>query len=105
MTGAALEITPHRADLALGVAQPPLADGRGSPLSLETSLVARGSHVLTDSSRAATAVLEHDGAITIQRGELTERLENDEGGVEQSWRFASAPSGQGDLGRPCPRER
>ena len=97
VTGAALEITPRRADLALGVAQPPLADGRGSPFSLETSLVTRGSHVLTDSSHAPRAVLEHDGAITVLRGELTERLENDEGGVEQSWRFEHAPSGQGDL--------
>jgi MYXO-CTERM domain-containing protein len=97
VTGAAFEVTPRRADLALGPAHPPLADGRGAPLSLETSLVARGSRVLAGSAHPASSVLEHDGAVTLLRGELTERLVNDDGGVEQSWRFAHAPSGEGDL--------
>ena len=97
VTGSALQVTPRRADAPTPVAHPPLTDGRGSPLSLETSLVARGSHVLADGARPASPVLEHDGALTVRRGEVTERLENDDGGVEQSWRFEHIPSGSGDL--------
>jgi hypothetical protein len=95
VTRSALRVTPRRFDA--GAAHPPLADDRGSPLSLETSFVARGSHVLADAADAPSATLETDGALTVRRGELTERLENDDGGVEQSWRFEHAPSGQGDL--------
>ncbi|MDB5217308.1 MAG: Flagellar hook-length control protein FliK, partial [Myxococcaceae bacterium] len=73
------------------------ADGRGTPLSLETTLVARGSLVLASADRAASSALESDGTITLRRGEVTERIENDEGGVEQSWRFDRVPSGGGDL--------
>lgn len=90
VSGAALQITPRRA------APSPLTE-RGAPLSLETTLVARGSRVLAGSAHPAASVLERDGTLTLLRGELTERLENDEGGVEQSWRFERAPSGEGDL--------
>lgn len=69
---------------------------RGASLELETSLVARGGLVLA-SLGEGTPVLEADGAITIRRGDVTERIENDEAGVEQSWRFATAPRGDGDL--------
>jgi hypothetical protein len=91
--GAVLQITPGRASGT----RPPLADDHGSALMLETSLVARGSHVLFDRSHTDTASLEHDGAISIRRGELAERIDNDEGGVEQSWQFDHAPSGSGAL--------
>jgi hypothetical protein len=94
VTGAALAITPRRAEIPVG---PPLAGAHGAPLSLETSLVARGSRVLADGSTPSRTTLERDGAVTVLRGEVTERFENDEGGVEQSWRFERAPSGDGDL--------
>lgn len=97
VTGSSLEITPRRADGATAAAHPPLADGRGAPLSLETSLVTRGARVLADGTRPSSPILEHDGAVTVLRGEVTERLENDDAGVEQSWKFEHVPPGQGDL--------
>jgi hypothetical protein len=97
VAGAAIHVTPRRADAALGAARTPLADGRGAALSLETSLVARGSRVLAGAARPTSTVLERDGAVSVHRGEVTERIESDEAGVEQSWRFEAVPSGQGDL--------
>jgi hypothetical protein len=66
-------------------------------LSLETSLVARGSRVLTAVTQPTSPVLEHDGAVSLRRGEVTERIESDEAGVEQSWSFERMPSGRGDV--------
>ena len=97
VTRSALQVTPRRFDMAPGAAHPPLANDRGSAMSLETSFIARGSRVLADSTHVSSSILEDDGTITVRRGELTERLENDEAGVEQSWHFEHAPSGQGDL--------
>ena len=97
ITGSAIQITPRRADLAAAGARPPVADARGTPLSLETTRIARGALVLASEDRPASSRLESDGAVTLRRGEVTERIENDEGGVEQSWRFDQVPSGSGDV--------
>jgi hypothetical protein len=97
IAGSAIHITPRRADVAAAGARPPLAEGRGAPLSLETTQIARGSLVLASEDRPASSLLEPDGAVTLRRGDVTERIENDEGGVEQSWRFDRAPAGSGDL--------
>lgn len=67
----------------------------GGTLGLETGGIVRedgtslggGSAVRTNS----------DGALEITRGAAVEVLANREDGIEQSWRFASAPDGQGDL--------
>jgi hypothetical protein len=37
------------------------------------------------------------GALEIARGPVIERLENRADGTEQSWRFAAAPGGRGDV--------
>lgn len=71
-------------------------DVRGAALDLETSAITRGAHVLATLGDGS-AKLELDGAVTIRRGEVVERIENDESGVEQSWRFDRAPTGDGDL--------
>ena len=103
VSGSAIRVTPRRAATQIDpqrgrlVTGPPLADSRGAPLSLETSLVARGSLVLADLKRPVSPTLERDGAVTLPRGEVAERIENDEAGVEQSWRFDRVPSGEGDL--------
>ncbi|MDB4933564.1 MAG: Flagellar hook-length control protein FliK [Labilithrix sp.] len=89
VVGSAIHVTPRRGDALLAA--------RGSTLSLETSLVTRGSHVLAGATLPATTHLENDGAVAVRRGEVTERIESDDAGVEQSWRFERAPSGKGDL--------
>lgn len=94
VAGSAIVVTPRRGPAASG---PPLADSRGEALSLETSLVTRGSRVLADAKRPPPASLERDGTVTLLRGEVTERIENDDAGIEQSWRFDHGPSGEGDL--------
>lgn len=82
-------------------ARPPAAPLANPPaLSLETSLVRRGEHTLVDSRGApstARSRLEADGSITLMHADVAERVENDDAGVEQSWRFDRAPSGTGDL--------
>lgn len=90
VAGSNIQITPRHADVRL-------ADRRGTPLSLETTLVARGPLVLSSDDRRAASALEIDGAVTLTRGDVVERVENDEGGVEQSWRFDHVPPGSGDL--------
>lgn len=88
--GSAIRITPRD----------PRGVGAGSTLSLETTLVARGSLVLADAARPATSpslTLERDGAVTLQRGAVAERIENDDAGIEQSWRFDRMPLGEGDV--------
>lgn len=97
ISGSTIQITPRRAGTASAVARPPLADDRGTPLSLETTRVARGSLVLASAARPASSFLESDGTVTLTRGEVTERIANDADGVEQSWRFDRLPSGSGDL--------
>ncbi len=77
--GGALRITPHGA----------------GPLTLETTSIARGERALAPAATVAT--LRASGAVDLRRGATTETLENDEGGVEQSWRFERAPEGAGDL--------
>lgn len=94
IAGSTLEITPRRAEVPLGSA---LASDRGAPLSLETTRIVRGSRVIANANHAARATLERDGTVTLRRGDVDERIENDEAGVEQSWRFERAPDGRGDL--------
>ncbi len=86
ITRAALEVTPRT-----------LARQGGVPLTLETSVVSRGSLVLADAAIPPSTTLERDGSVTVRRGDITEKIESDEGGVEQSWRFEHAPAGAGDL--------
>jgi MYXO-CTERM domain-containing protein len=43
------------------------------------------------------AAIGADGALTIRRGDVVEHLRNGDDGVEQSWSFASEPSGSGPL--------
>ncbi|MEI8255877.1 MAG: hypothetical protein WCJ30_09405, partial [Deltaproteobacteria bacterium] len=38
-----------------------------------------------------------DGRVEVARGNIVERVENREDGVEQSWRFAARPAGAGDV--------
>lgn len=97
VTGSALEITPRRAAGVAGAAHPPLTEDRGAPLSLQTSLIVRGPYVLAGSAPPSSSFLETDGAVTVRHGDVTERLENEEGVVEQSWQFPRVPSGRGDL--------
>jgi hypothetical protein len=96
--GAAIRVTPRISEAREAHAKrPPVTDGRGAPLSLETTLIARGDVVLADATRPVSSTLDRDGAVTLRRGTVAERIENDDAGVEQSWRFAAVPSGEGDL--------
>ena len=65
-----------------------------SPLSIRTESIARGELRLDTRASAPTP---RDGRIEIARGVAVERIENTRAGVEQSWRFESAPAGDGDL--------
>ncbi|HEY8077102.1 MAG TPA: hypothetical protein VIF62_23410, partial [Labilithrix sp.] len=85
-------ITPRTSARSLG---PPFAPTRGAALSLETAYIARGARMIA--SGPAPATVGADGSVAIQRGDVTERLENDDAGVEQSWRFERAPDGEGDV--------
>jgi hypothetical protein len=67
----------------------------GSPLTLETSLVSRGATLLA--SGRSKVSLAQDGSVLVPRGTVTEHVENDGTGVEQSWLFARAPEGEGNL--------
>ncbi|MBX3190367.1 MAG: hypothetical protein KF819_25430 [Labilithrix sp.] len=69
---------------------------RGATLSLETTLVARGSRVIAG-RQPPRAVVERDGTVVLARGEVDEHVANEGDGIEQSWAFARAPSGEGDL--------
>ncbi|HEY3447275.1 MAG TPA: hypothetical protein VGK67_12960, partial [Myxococcales bacterium] len=78
------EITPHD----------PRPGSSGKPLAFETVGATRG-----DASLWSPGVMRvgDDGAMAIERGAFTEFLANSEQGVEQSFRFAQAPAGSGDL--------
>ncbi|MFT3775395.1 MAG: MYXO-CTERM sorting domain-containing protein [Minicystis sp.] len=66
-----------------------------APARFETAYVGRGG------ARLATAKgegrIEQDGHLAIVRGAVTEHLQNDEDGVEQSFAFAEEPAGNGDV--------
>ncbi|WP_394844266.1 hypothetical protein LZC95_45335 [Pendulispora brunnea] len=67
----------------------------GESLTVRTLSVQRESISL--SSSAGAPRIESDGALTIPRGTVVERLRNDEKGTEQSWHFERRPSGKGNL--------
>lgn len=86
-TGSAIELRPLDAAGATA----------GDELTLETTLVTRGDHVLATPSDDATPRLDQGGAVAIDRGALVERIEATSDGIEQSWSFAREPAGEGDL--------
>lgn len=94
ISGASIDVTPRRASTS---ALPPLVADAGSPLTLHTSRIARGSHVLASDDARAWTTLEADGSVSVRRGAVVERVSNDDAGVEQSWQFDERPSGEGDL--------
>lgn len=69
---------------------------RKSPtLGLQTTLVWRGDEVL-DSTLITTEITSANVVQTV-RADYTETVSNQPEGIEQSWHFERAPSGQGDL--------
>jgi len=69
------------------------ARAQGAPLTLETVRIARGTFETVGPGN----VFERDGAAVVIRGDVEEILEDDAVGIEQSWRFARAPPGNGNL--------
>lgn len=72
----------------------PFATARGTALALSTLAIARGARAL---DVRGTTFIDEDGSVAIRRGTVLERIENEGGGIEQSWRFDRAPIGEGDL--------
>lgn len=67
----------------------------GAPVEFATASLSRGG---ADLGAAAGGARVNDlGVLEIARGGATELLQNREDGLEQSWRFAAAPAGEGDL--------
>lgn len=56
--------------------------------------ITRGGHALTE--RVAPSI-DATGAVTIASAAVTERLQNREDGLEQTWTFDARPRGAGDL--------
>jgi hypothetical protein len=81
-----------RADGAFEVV--PRTTVRGDALTLSTIAIARGGRAL---DVRGTSFIAEDGVVAIRRGTVLERIENEGGGIEQSWRFDRAPIGEGDL--------
>lgn len=67
----------------------------GAPLVLGTARVVRGDSALSVNEPRGEVVA--DGHLTFHHGAFTEHLRNSEQGVEQSWSFEAAPSGDGEL--------
>ncbi len=68
----------------------------GAPIRFGRSSLKRGGATL--GSRETTGRIDpEDSHLRLLRGEVEEHLRNAEDGVEQSWTFAQAPSGEGDL--------
>jgi len=68
----------------------------GAPIALETTSIRRGD-ALVDTTYRSAAVDRDTGRLLVTRAQVVEELRNDERGVEQSWRFESAPGSGGDL--------
>jgi hypothetical protein len=68
----------------------------GASLSVETASLSRGATTL-HAGKARAARVAEDGALLLDRGAASETLANRDAGVEQSWRFATPPAGDGDL--------
>jgi len=75
----------------------PRIDGREvNPFVLETPRISRGA--MAPGSASAAPRIEEDGHLAREcAADVVEELRNSELGVEQSWRFAKAPDGKGDL--------
>jgi MYXO-CTERM domain-containing protein len=104
VTDGALTFTPRHAALAApenlsgpGSAQKQLAPRvlTGAPVTLGPAVLSRGG-VPLDSS-AGHGTVAQDGTLTLTRDSVEEQLQNREDGIEQRWRFARLPEGQGDL--------
>ncbi|MEO7730420.1 MAG: hypothetical protein ABIY55_05570 [Kofleriaceae bacterium] len=67
----------------------------GGKIALETGAIRREDGTLLGGGGAAAT--NGDGAVEITRGTAVEVLANREDGIQQSWKFASAPEGTGDL--------
>jgi hypothetical protein len=67
----------------------------GGTLGVETGAITREDGTLLGG--AAQARTNGDGAVEIMRGAVVEVLTNREDGIEQAWKFATAPEGTGDL--------
>ncbi len=68
----------------------------GVPATFDVRQIARGTTTLLSTAGEHASVSEH-GVLLIPRGDAVERLQNTEGGVEQSWTFRNRPAGHGDL--------
>ena len=84
------EIVPIHHDLALA-----RGEVRGRAIALETTNVWRGDMIVGGAQESVR--IADDGSLEIGRGQVAERLQNRDDGVEQSWAFAAAPAGDGDL--------
>jgi hypothetical protein len=76
---------------------------KGAPLMLGAAQLERGGSALERTK--ALGRVERDGHLALARAEaITEHLRNTEDGVEQSWTFDRAPSGEGELRVRIPAE-
>lgn len=67
----------------------------GGSMAVETGAILRDDGTVLGGGAAART--DARGAVEIARGAAVEVLTNREDGVQQEWRFASAPEGSGDL--------
>lgn len=65
-----------------------------TPFTARTEWIGRGGE---RSDAQVTETRTEDGAILLQRGAVVETLRNTRDGLEQSWTFATAPAGEGEL--------
>lgn len=89
-----VELTPCRPAGAIEGAPRPPAE-RGASLTLETVAIERGGTQLAGGEPEPR--VETDGSLVVERGPVTERLENGEDGVTQRWTFVTPPAGEGGL--------
>lgn len=82
-----VEVTPRRTD------REAQRITTGTPMRLETSGIRRGG----GAPASAGEVRQAGDGLEIPRGEAVERIVRGDDGLEQSWGFASRPSGEGDL--------
>lgn len=75
----------------------PASGGRvtGGKLGVQTGAITREDGTVLGGG--GTQVTNSAGAVEITRGDTVELLTNREDGIEQAWKFASAPAGAGDL--------
>jgi len=86
-----------RFDGALSVA-PVIAEKKTRPnaITLRTTSIARGGREFL-ARRTAEPRSEATGSLAVGYDSFSEHIENRDDGVEQSWRFSTAPAGAGDL--------